>query len=105
MATRGGGRPRGSSTATSWPRSPPTTRPSRKTRPSSHVAQDLARFCARPDGWRDEVRAQELSATAADVRSLAALADENAPEGVCVFGGRNAIEASGVAFDSVTELC
>lgn len=68
--------------------------------------QDLARFCARPDGWRDEVRAQELSATAADVRSLApALADGDAPEGVCVFGGRDAIEASGVSFDSVTELC
>lgn len=67
--------------------------------------QDVARFCARPEGWRDEVRAQELSVTADDVRALAAaLADEGAARGVCVFGGRGAVEACGVSFDSVTEL-
>ncbi|MDO4428232.1 MAG: insulinase family protein [Atopobiaceae bacterium] len=67
--------------------------------------QDVARFCARPAGWRDEVRAQELSVTADDVRALAAaLADEGTARGVCVFGGRGAVEACGVDFDSVTEL-
>ena len=35
----------------------------------------------------------------------AALADTDAASGICVFGGREAIESSGVAFDSVTELC
>ncbi|MBM6771907.1 hypothetical protein, partial [Bacillus cereus] len=68
--------------------------------------QDVARFNGRPAAWRDEVRAQELAATADDVRELAAaLADAEAPSGVCVFGGRDAIEASEVAFDAVTELC
>ena len=68
--------------------------------------QDVARFNGRPAAWRDEVRAQELAATADDVRALAAaLADAEAPSGVCVFGGRDAIEASEVAFDAVTELC
>ena len=68
--------------------------------------QDVARFNARPDGWRDQVRAQELATTADDLRTLAAaLADTDAASGICVFGGREAIESSGVAFDSVTELC
>ena len=68
--------------------------------------QDVARFNARPDGWRDQVRAQELATTADDLRALAAaLADAEAPSGICVFGGRDAIDASGVAFDSVIELC
>ncbi|WP_455137416.1 insulinase family protein [Thermophilibacter sp.] len=67
--------------------------------------QDLARFAGRPEGWRDAVRAQELAATADQVRACAAaLADESCAAGVCVFGGRAAIEASGVAFESVTEL-
>ena len=68
--------------------------------------QDVARFDSRPAGWRDAVREQELSTTADDLRSLAAaLADTDAASGICVFGGREAIESSGVAFDSVTELC
>ena len=68
--------------------------------------QDVARFDSRPAGWRDAVREQELSTTADDLRSLAAaLADADAASGICVFGGREAIESSGVAFDSVTELC
>ncbi|WP_417231088.1 insulinase family protein [Thermophilibacter sp.] len=67
--------------------------------------QDVARFNARPDGWRDQVRAQELATTADDLRSLAAaLADEAAERGVCVFGGRDAVEESGVSFDAVVEL-
>lgn len=68
--------------------------------------QDVARFCARPLGWRDEVRAQELAVTAEELRGLApALGDEGVRRGVCVFGGRAAIEASAVEFDAVTELC
>ena len=67
--------------------------------------QDLARFGGRPLGWRDAARAQELATTVDDVRALAAaLADKDVPRGVCVFGGRDAVEASGVAFDAVTEL-
>ena len=67
--------------------------------------QDVQRFGGRPDDWRDRIREQELAATADDVRALAsALADEDAPRGICVFGGRDAIEASSVPFDSVTEL-
>ena len=68
--------------------------------------QDVSRFNARPATWRDEVREQELSVTLEDVRKLAAaLADTGVARGICVFGCRAAIEASGVAFDSVTELC
>ena len=68
--------------------------------------QDVARFGGREGGWRDELRAQELATTAADVRALAAaLADPAAERAVCVFGGRAAVETSGVAFGSVTELC
>lgn len=67
--------------------------------------QDILRFGARPAGWRDLVRAQELACTADDVRALApALADDACARGVCVFGSREAVEASSVAFDSVTEL-
>lgn len=66
--------------------------------------QDAARFDGRPAGWRDAVREQELSATAEGLRGLAAaLADEGAPRGVCVFGGREALEASGLDLQ-ITEL-
>ena len=67
--------------------------------------QDLARFGGKPAGWRDAVRAEELATGADDLRRLAgALADPDAPTGVCVFGGRDAVSASGVAFDAVREL-
>ena len=67
--------------------------------------QDTLRFADRPGGWRDAVRAQELATTADDLRALAAaLTDPAAERAVCVFGGREAIEASGVDFDSVVEL-
>lgn len=67
--------------------------------------QDALRFGGRPAGWRDEVRRQELACTAEGLRALAdALADASCARGICVFGGREAIEASSVAFDSVTEL-
>ncbi len=67
--------------------------------------QDVARFGGKEPGWRDVVRAQELAATADDLRSLAAaLSDETAAHGICVFGGRDAVEESGVPFDAVVEL-
>ncbi len=67
--------------------------------------QDVARFGGKEPGWRDVVRAQELATTADDLRSLAAaLADEAAERGICVFGGRAAVEESGVSFDAVVEL-
>ena len=67
--------------------------------------QDVARFGGKPAGWRDAVRAEELATGADDLRRLAgALADPDAPTGVCVFGGRDAVSASGVAFDAVREL-
>ena len=68
--------------------------------------QDVTRFGGRTASWRDEVRAEELAATADDLRALAAaLGDRDAEQGICVFGGREALEACGVDFDSVTELC
>ena len=67
--------------------------------------QDGALFSGRPEGWQDEVRAQELACTADDLRGLAAALEDPVPaRGVCVLGGRAAVEASGVGFDSVTEL-
>ncbi|MDM8271085.1 insulinase family protein [Thermophilibacter provencensis] len=67
--------------------------------------QDVARFGGKEPGWRDVVRAEELAATADNVRALATvLADESVPRGICVFGGRDAIEASTVPFDAVVEL-
>lgn len=67
--------------------------------------QDVARFGGRPADWRNEVRSQELAATPDRVRALAAaLADPKAVRCVCVFGAREAIEASSAGFDSVTEL-
>ena len=67
--------------------------------------QDVARHSGREAGWRDLVRAQELSCTPDDVRALAAaLAERSCGRGVCMLGSRAAVEASGVAFDSVTEL-
>ena len=57
--------------------------------------QDVDRFCGRPAGYRDQVRAEELAVTAADIRALAAtLADSGADRGLCVFAGKDALEAS-----------
>ena len=66
--------------------------------------QDMARFNQKPAGWRDEVRAEELAVTAAGLRALGAvLADAEPATGVCVFGGRDALEASKLDL-SITEL-
>ena len=59
--------------------------------------QDTLAFAGRPDGWRDAVRQQELATASDDVRALAAvLADGSCTSGTCVFGPREALEASGL---------
>ena len=66
--------------------------------------QDMLAFSDRPEGWRDDVRHQELAATPEAVRALAeALADGSCSHGVCVFGPLEAIQASSVDFE-ITEL-
>ena len=67
--------------------------------------QDVARFNEKKPGWREQIRAEELAVTADDVRALAAaLADDGPASGVCVFGGREALEASEIELE-LTELC
>ena len=69
------------------------------------LRQDILRFSGKPVDWRDQLRAEELATTVEDLRAVATpltgLADERA---VCVFGPREAIEASDVAFDEVIDL-
>jgi len=66
--------------------------------------QDMLAFSGRPAGWRDDIRRQELAATPEAVRTLAgALSDGSCSQGICVFGPREAIEASNVDFE-ITEL-
>ena len=67
--------------------------------------QDVEYFGEKPEGWRSQVRAEEIAATADAIRALAApLADINGPHSVVVFGPRDAIEASSVKFDEVIDL-
>lgn len=67
--------------------------------------QDGLYLAKRPDGWRDEVRAQELAVTPARIRELsrvlAALSERRA---FCVFGGRDQIEASSLDLDVIELL-
>ena len=57
----------------------------------------MQRFNGRSANWRNIIRQQELDTTAEAVRALApALDPAAAPAGVCVFGPREAIEASGL---------
>ncbi len=66
--------------------------------------QDVASFSGHGPKWRDQVREQELGTTPAQVRAMAAaLADDTAPQAVCVFGSASAIAASSVDFE-VTHL-
>lgn len=66
--------------------------------------QDGLWFDGRPQGWRDDIRAQELAVGVEELRALAApLGDAGAPTGVCVFGPREALEASSLDLE-VTEL-
>ncbi|WP_282742117.1 insulinase family protein [Olsenella uli] len=67
--------------------------------------QDSEHFGARPADWRAQIRAQELAVTADGIRALARpLADRQEERLVCVFGPREAIEASSVRFDSIVDL-
>ena len=57
--------------------------------------QDMARFGGKPEDWRQQVREQELSVTADELRSLApTLAELPGRRAFCVFGAREKIEAS-----------
>ena len=59
----------------------------------------------RPEGWREQVRKDELAATAQDIQALARpLSDIEGNNTVVVFGPREAIEASAVEFAQVVEL-
>lgn len=64
--------------------------------------QDSDFFRGRAPEWRSEVRSQMLAATADDIRALAApLADVAPARGICVFGSREAIEASKIDFEII----
>ncbi len=66
--------------------------------------QDSNWFRGRSPEWFSETRAQIIEATVDDVRALAEpLADVTATHGICVFGSRDAIQASGIDF-TVVEL-
>ncbi len=66
--------------------------------------QDGQFFGERPEGWRAQCRQQVLATTADQLRELAVpLAELGQDHTVCVFGPREAIEASGVDFE-VREL-
>ena len=69
------------------------------------ATQDATYFSDRPKDWRDRERRAILESTADDIRELAQpLADFDENRRVCVFGSREIIEASGLAFDSVCDL-
>ena len=69
------------------------------------ATQDATYFSDRPKDWRDRERRAILESTADDIRELAhPLADFDENRRVCVFGSREIIEASGLAFDSVCDL-
>lgn len=64
--------------------------------------QDSDFFRGRSQAWRSEVRSQMLATTADGIRALAApLADVAPARGICVFGSREAIEASKIDFEVV----
>jgi Zn-dependent M16 (insulinase) family peptidase len=66
--------------------------------------QDVTYFSERPDGWRNMVRQEMLETTAEKVRSLAgSIKPGDATAGVCVFGPREALEASGLDLE-ISEL-
>ncbi len=67
--------------------------------------QDSRHFSHRPEDWPEQVRNQELSTTIEDVRAISVpLRDLGEEYSVCVFGPREAIEASNTHFDEVIEL-
>ena len=67
--------------------------------------QDAEHFGQKPKGWRAQIRKDELATSIDDIRALATpIADITGPHSVVVFGSREAIEASSVAFDDVIDL-
>ena len=65
---------------------------------------DAARLSGRTPEWRQRIRREMLETTVGDVRTLAEpLAKLGQSRGMCVFGGREQIEASGLDLD-VCEL-
>ncbi len=67
--------------------------------------QDLARFNEKPENHRQVVRRSMLETGLDDIRALAdALADDDPACGVCVFGGKEALEASKLDL-TIMELC
>lgn len=67
--------------------------------------QDMLYFAQKPEGWREQIRNEELATTASDIAALVpALGDVAPAHSVVVFGPREAIEASDVAFDEVVDL-
>ena len=65
---------------------------------------DAARLSGRTPKWRQRIRREMLETTVGDVRALAKpLARLGQSRGMCVFGGREQIEASGLDLD-VCEL-
>ena len=64
--------------------------------------QDSLHFAHRPEGWRDKIR-PDARRDAEKVRALApALAELPERRAICVFGGREKIEASGSTSTSST---
>lgn len=67
--------------------------------------QDTRHFARRPADWHERIRSQELATTTGDIQAIAApLSDLGKEYAVCVFGPREAIEASGTHFDEIIEL-
>lgn len=57
--------------------------------------QDGEFFSKRPEGWREQIRSQELAVTVEKVRSLASsLSELKSNRAFCLFGSREKIEAS-----------
>ena len=62
---------------------------------------DAARLSGRDGSWRAKIRSQMLATTVEDVRALAEpLSKLEGAHGMCVFGGRTQIEASGLDLDA-----
>ncbi len=67
--------------------------------------QDAEHFGQKPKGWRAQTRKDELATSIDDIRALATpISDITGPHSVVVFGSRDAIEASSVAFDDIVDL-
>ena len=65
---------------------------------------DATRLTGRDAGWRARLRDQTLATTVDDVRALATpLAKLAERRGICVFGGKAQVEASGLGLET-TEL-